>query len=50
MTKQVAVLGDATNYGGRIITASGNGYCGMDGVALLGDWFPVLSVEAQAEL
>ena len=37
MTKQVAVLGDATNYGGRIITASGNGYCGMDGVALLGD-------------
>ena len=38
MTKQVAVLGDATNYGGRIITASGNGYCGMDGVALLGDF------------
>ncbi|OTP82649.1 PAAR domain-containing protein [Gilliamella apicola] len=37
MSKQVAVLGDATNYGGRIITASGNGYCGMDGVALLGD-------------
>ena len=37
MTKQVAVLGDMTNYGGRIITASGNGYCGMDGVALLGD-------------
>ncbi|OTQ27533.1 PAAR domain-containing protein [Gilliamella apicola] len=37
MTKQVAVLDDATNYGGRIITASGNGYCGMDGVALLGD-------------
>jgi len=30
MTKQVAVLGDATNYGGRIITASGNGYCGME--------------------
>ncbi|WP_334328165.1 DUF4225 domain-containing protein [Gilliamella apicola] len=26
-----------TNYGGRIITASGQGYCGMDGVALLGD-------------
>ena len=37
MSKQVAVLGDATNYGGRIITASGQGYCGMDGVALLGD-------------
>ncbi|OCG12008.1 DUF4225 domain-containing protein [Gilliamella apicola] len=37
MTKQVAVLGDMTNYGGRIITASGQGYCGMDGVALLGD-------------
>ena len=37
MSKQVAVLGDATNYGGRIITASGNGYCGIDGVALLGD-------------
>lgn len=37
MSKQVAILGDATNYGGRIITASGNGYCGMDGVALLGD-------------
>ena len=37
MTKQLAVLGDATNYGGRIITASGQGYCGMDGVALLGD-------------
>ena len=37
MSKQVAVLGDVTNYGGRIITASGQGYCGMDGVALLGD-------------
>ena len=37
MSKQIAVLGDATNYGGKIITASGNGYCGMDGVALLGD-------------
>ena len=37
MSKQIAVLGDATNYGGRIITASGQGYCGMDGVALLGD-------------
>ena len=37
MNKQVAVLGDMTNYGGRIITASGNGYCGMNGVALLGD-------------
>ncbi|OTQ30733.1 PAAR domain-containing protein [Gilliamella apicola] len=37
MIKQVAVLGDMTNYGGRIITASGQGYCGMDGVALLGD-------------
>ena len=37
MSKQIAVLGDMTNYGGRIITASGNGYCGMDGVALLGD-------------
>ena len=37
MGKQIAVLGDATNYGGRIITASGQGYCGMDGVALLGD-------------
>ena len=37
MSKQIAVLGDATNYGGRIITTSGNGYCGMDGVALLGD-------------
>ncbi|OTP81450.1 PAAR domain-containing protein [Gilliamella apicola] len=37
MSKQVAVLGDMTNYGGRIITASGQGYCGMDGVALLGD-------------
>ena len=37
MSKQIAVLGDATNYGGRIITASGQGYCSMDGVALLGD-------------
>ena len=37
MIKQVTVLGDMTNYGGRIITASGQGYCGMDGVALLGD-------------
>ena len=37
MIKQVAILGDMTNYGGRIITASGQGYCGMDGVALLGD-------------
>ena len=37
MNKQVAVLGDMTNYGGRIITASRNGYCGMNGVALLGD-------------
>lgn len=37
MIKQIAVLGDITNYGGRIITASGNGYCGIDGVALLGD-------------
>ncbi|OCF93357.1 hypothetical protein A9G17_09620 [Gilliamella sp. wkB7] len=37
MSKQIAVLGDMTNYGGRIITASGQGYCGMDGVALLGD-------------
>ena len=37
MIKQVAILGDMTNYGGRIITASGQGYCGMDGVAILGD-------------
>ena len=37
MSKPIAVLGDVTNYGGRIITASGNGYCGIDGVALLGD-------------
>ena len=37
MIKQVTVLGNMTNYGGRIITASGQGYCGMDGVALLGD-------------
>jgi len=37
MSKQIAVLGDVTNYGGRIVTASGQGYCGIDGVALLGD-------------
>ncbi|MFQ1054740.1 PAAR domain-containing protein [Gilliamella apicola] len=37
MIQQIAVLGDVTNYGGRIITASGNGYCGIDGIALLGD-------------
>ena len=37
MSKPIAVLGDVTNYGGRIITASGNGYCGIDGIALLGD-------------
>ena len=29
MIQQIAVLGDITNYGGRIITASGNGYCGI---------------------
>ncbi|AHN25140.1 Uropathogenic specific protein [Gilliamella apicola] len=37
MSKQVAILGDATNYGGRIITASGYGYSDGDGIALLGD-------------
>ena len=37
MIQQIAVLGDVTNYGGRIITASGNGYCGIDGIALLGN-------------
>lgn len=37
MIQQIAVLGDVSNYGGRIITASGNGYCGIDGIALLGD-------------
>ena len=33
MSKQVAILGDATNYGGRIITASGQGY--SDGAQML---------------
>ena len=37
MSKQVAVLGDATNYGGRIITASGQGYSDGAQIALLGD-------------
>ena len=37
MIKQIAILGDITNYSGRIITTSGNGYCGIDGIALLGD-------------
>ena len=39
MSKQVAILGDATNYGGRIITASGYGYSDGDGdgIALLCD-------------
>ncbi|OCF92572.1 hypothetical protein B6D12_07270 [Gilliamella apicola] len=37
MSKQVAILGDATNYGGRIITASGQGYSDGEGIALLGD-------------
>ena len=37
MSKQVAILGDATNYGGRIITASGQGYSDGAQIALLGD-------------
>ena len=37
MSKQVAVLGDMTNYGGRIITASGQGYSDGAQIALLGD-------------
>ena len=37
MGKQVAVLGDVTNYGGRIITASGQGYSDGAQIALLGD-------------
>ena len=37
MSKQVAVLGDVTNYGGRIITASGQGYSDGAQIALLGD-------------
>ena len=37
MSKQVAILGDMTNYGGRIITASGQGYSDGEGIALLGD-------------
>ena len=37
MSKQIAILGDATNYGGRIITASGQGYSDGAQIALLGD-------------
>ncbi|MFQ1055621.1 PAAR domain-containing protein [Gilliamella apicola] len=37
MSKQVAILGDTTNYGGRIITASGQGYSDGAQIALLGD-------------
>ena len=37
MSKQVAILGDMTNYGGRIITASGQGYSDGAQIALLGD-------------
>ena len=37
MSKQIAVLGDMTNYGGRIITASGQGYSDGAQIALLGD-------------
>ena len=37
MGKQIAVLGDITNYGGRIITASGQGYSDGAQIALLGD-------------
>ena len=37
MSKQVAILADMTNYGGRIITASGQGYSDGAQIALLGD-------------
>ncbi|WP_334324338.1 PAAR domain-containing protein [Gilliamella apicola] len=37
MSKQIAILGDMTNYGGRIITASGQGYSDGAQIALLGD-------------
>ena len=37
MNKRVAILGDKTNHDGRIITASGQGFYGDDGIALLGD-------------
>lgn len=37
MTKRIAVINDVTNTGGRIILASGRGFCGSNGVALLGD-------------
>lgn len=37
MTKRIAVIDDATNTGGRIITASGSSFCGTNGIALLGD-------------
>lgn len=38
MTKRVAVLGDVTTTGGRIISASGEGFNGFQGIALLGDY------------
>jgi len=37
MSKRIAVMGDATNTGGKVITASGTSFFGASGIALLGD-------------
>lgn len=38
MAKRIAVLGDVTTTGGQVVSASGKGFCGGQGIALLGDY------------
>lgn len=38
MSKQIAVLGDTTTTGGKIISASDQSFCAIEGVACLGDY------------
>lgn len=38
MSKQVAILGDYTTTGGRVISASNEGFCNNQGIACIGDY------------
>ena len=50
MAKRIAVLGDVTTTGGWLVSASGKGFCGGQGIALLGDYVSCPTCKSMGKL
>ena len=50
MSKQVAILGDYTTTGGRVISASSQGFCANQGIACIGDYVSCPKCESTGKI